>query len=428
MNNQKEYFHAIKIVKENCTGCTKCVRVCITEALRVRNGKVELLNDRCIDCGKCVQVCPFNAIQTSADKLSTISKFKYKIAILSSSFAGQFSQKINYRAAKKAILQIGFDEIAEESMVTEVISSFIHDYVKRHPKIRPIISSKCPAIVRLIQVRFPSLLPNVIHLEAPMSALAYYFREKVRKEKKIAPENIGIFLIVPCAAQVTATHQPEGTYKNLGDGAISAQDIFREVMGKLQKKEETEKECDVFPKGLTWAISQLEAEQINSEQRERARTMAVSGIHNANKVLIKIENQQLETFDYIVMDNCTNGCVGGIFNIEDPFVASSRIKDMIRKGATKEFQTEYFQNLYHDGKMDVLELKPRPITALDSSIKNAINKMKQIDEIIKKLPGLDCSACGSPTCRALAEDIVAGKASIDDCIVLMRRNRQGKKL
>ena len=38
-----------------------------------------------------------------------------------------------------------------------------------------------------------------------------------------------------------------------------------------------------------------------------------------------------------------------------------------------------------------------------------------IEKLLEKLPGLDCGACGSPTCRALAEDIVRGKAEEIDC-------------
>ncbi|MDD4147780.1 MAG: (Fe-S)-binding protein, partial [Candidatus Cloacimonetes bacterium] len=65
-------------------------------------------------------------------------------------------------------------------------------------------------------------------------------------------------------------------------------------------------------------------------------------------------------------------------------------------------------------------LAPRPIMELDKDIKKAIQKMKKINEFLTMLPGLNCSACGSPTCYALAEDIVLGKASIDDCVVLQR--------
>ena len=42
--------------------------------------------------------------------------------------------------------------------------------------------------------------------------------------------------------------------------------------------------------------------------------------------------------------------------------------------------------------------------------------MEKMEKIVNDLPGLDCGSCGSPTCRALAEDIVRGRAKETDCI------------
>ena len=39
-----------------------------------------------------------------------------------------------------------------------------------------------------------------------------------------------------------------------------------------------------------------------------------------------------------------------------------------------------------------------------------------MEEIYERLPDLDCGSCGAPSCRALAEDVVRGVASPDDCI------------
>jgi len=36
------------------------------------------------------------------------------------------------------------------------------------------------------------------------------------------------------------------------------------------------------------------------------------------------------------------------------------------------------------------------------------------------LPALDCGACGAPSCKALAEDIVRGNAKITDCVFKLR--------
>ena len=42
-------------------------------------------------------------------------------------------------------------------------------------------------------------------------------------------------------------------------------------------------------------------------------------------------------------------------------------------------------------------------------------------EIYRSLPKLDCGSCGSPTCHCLAEDIVQGYASEEDCIVKFKQ-------
>ena len=42
--------------------------------------------------------------------------------------------------------------------------------------------------------------------------------------------------------------------------------------------------------------------------------------------------------------------------------------------------------------------------------------MEEIDVICESLPGLDCGSCGSPSCRALAEDIVNGYANELNCV------------
>ena len=40
----------------------------------------------------------------------------------------------------------------------------------------------------------------------------------------------------------------------------------------------------------------------------------------------------------------------------------------------------------------------------------AIRKLAELDAETRALPGKDCGVCGAPTCAALAEDIVMGRA------------------
>lgn len=48
--------------------------------------------------------------------------------------------------------------------------------------------------------------------------------------------------------------------------------------------------------------------------------------------------------------------------------------------------------------------------------------MGEMKKIESSLPGLDCGTCGAPSCSDLAEDIVRGKASIEDCVFFSREN------
>lgn len=66
---ETQYYHALRILEDNCTGCTACVRVCPTEAIRVRNRKARIDANRCVDCGRCLETCEFHAIIPRSDPL-----------------------------------------------------------------------------------------------------------------------------------------------------------------------------------------------------------------------------------------------------------------------------------------------------------------------------------------------------------------------
>ncbi|HOD54755.1 MAG TPA: [Fe-Fe] hydrogenase large subunit C-terminal domain-containing protein [Candidatus Cloacimonadota bacterium] len=417
--DEKRYFHAIQLLNDKCKGCMHCVRICPTEALRIRDGIVHMDEARCVDCGKCISVCPFDAIIPTSDSLNQINRYEYKVAIVSASYAGQFTEDIDYSTTIKALYYIGFDMVIEESMASEVMTRIKQHYITTNKEVRPILSSNCPAVIRLIQVRFPSLLPNIFHIEAPMSVLSMYYRDKICIEKGINPDQIGIFLIVPCISQVTAVHQPEGAYKRIQEGAIAIRDVYTAVRDKLPYIKSLDIPVTTHERGLTRALSGHEADEVGNQQ---IRTLAVSGIDNVIEILQKVENHILDQYDYIVLRSCTNGCVGGVLNVENPFIARSRIHVLIRDAKDEDHELDSCFSCYLDGTFDVLPLEPRSIMELDKDIKQAILKMKKLQEIMAQLPLIDCGACGSPNCRALAEDIVQGRASIDNCVILLKKN------
>lgn len=408
------YLIPIEIVLEHCTGCTHCVTECPTEAIRVRLGKVQIDNARCIACGRCIDACKFDALRPKSDPFSSKNRFEYKVAILSSPFAAQFPEYFGYHNIKKSLRNIGFDEVVDEAELSGILFSLIRRYVREHPENRPIIAASCPAIVRLIQVHFPSLVDNILRIESAMGILAHFYRKVLPGRLNLPDDRIGIFLIASCIAQVISVHQPEGVHSRLHDGAMAASDVYNRIWASHPQPGAKEP----LLRGHRRAVSGLSTEDL---EKNEIKTLSVSGIKNVIKILSRIENQQIEKFDLVIPWSCVNGCVGGLYNVENPFIATARILHSSREKDPREFDPEYFQKLYSQKMFDIRPLEPRPATGLDSDIKTAIVKMKQVREIENRLPGLNCSACGSPSCRALAEDIVLGKATFEDCLVQMRR-------
>jgi len=74
------------------------------------------------------------------------------------------------------------------------------------------------------------------------------------------------------------------------------------------------------------------------------------------------------------------------------------------------------ENCYCD-----IALKSRSIDMLDQEPQVALKKIKGREEILKILPGLDCGACGAPTCKSFAEDVLLGHASLGEC--MLRKDR-----
>jgi len=152
-------------------------------------------------------------------------------------------------------------------------------------------------------------------------------------------------------------------------------------------------------------------------------TLAVSGVQNVMSLLEEIERGELQDVDFIELKVCDAGCVGGPLNIQNSFVGRVHLRGLIDRagGQPSYYSEEELRDMYEKGHFESTEpILPRPIMTLDEDVAMALVKMERLDQITKELPGLDCGACGCPSCRALAEDIIRGTAFETDCVIKLR--------
>ncbi|MGI6334075.1 MAG: [Fe-Fe] hydrogenase large subunit C-terminal domain-containing protein [Saccharofermentanales bacterium] len=424
-------LHAVRLNRDLCMGCTNCIKRCPTEAIRVRDGKAVIFEERCIDCGECIRACPHHAKSADMDPMSRLGEYKRTVALAAPSLYTQFGPPATREMVLAALQGIGFDEVYEVALGAEIVSRKTEELLKTTDGNvpRPLISSACPAVVRLIQMKYPGLIPNLISFDSPMEVTARLAREEIIARTGLANHEIGLFFISPCPAKRTAIYNPIGRTNSDVDGAIAISDVYSLILEQLEKSVHTKLigkgnlqagEC-----GLRWSAAGGEARALNTE-----RYLAVDGIHNVIAILEEIENERLKDIDFIEANSCIGGCLGGPLTVANRFSGKARHRTYIKAAEHMPENYPARRAAWESAVGDISlpdRLEANPALQLDDDITQALLKYEQMKEIAERLPGLDCGACGAPNCEALAEDIVRGEASEDACIVLLKERLAQEK-
>lgn len=410
------FFHSVALDKDKCIGCTTCIKRCPTEAIRVRNGKAQINTKRCIDCGECIRVCPKGAKHAHSTRLSALDNWEYKLAIPAPALFGQFNNLDNIDIVLNGLKKIGFDDVYEVSRGAEVVSDLTRKLMQGNKLKKPVISSACPAVVRLIRQIFPSLIENVLPIKAPMEVTARLAKKDFSEKHGVPIEKIGAFFLSPCPAKVTDFAVPIGSASSWIDGAISISKIFprlTEAMDKEVNIEEPEKIAESGISGVNWATSGGEAKAALDD-----KYLAADGIENVINVLEQLEDERIQDVDFVELNACSGGCVGGVLCVENAYVAQARIH-RLRKYLPESC------NHYKESMSDMVkwtqELEYAPVMKLSDNMETAVEMMNDIEKLRKELPGIDCGSCGAPTCKAFAEDVIKGKVKETDCIFILRQ-------
>ena len=405
------YEHSVYLDEKKCSGCTACLKHCPTEAIRIREGHASIDPDRCIDCGECIRVCPHNAKKAVCEKLSAMDKFKWKIALPAPSLYGQFDNLEDVDYVLDGLIKIGFDDVFEVSAAAELVSAYTRLYLKTEGVKKPAISSACPVVIRLIGLRFPSLTDNIIHMLPPMEIAAMLARKRAKREHpELTDEEIGVCFISPCPAKVSYVKNGFAGYKSQVDTVVSINDIYFQLIAKMQPKADIKSLSNSGMIGIGWASTGGEATAIFNESY-----LAADGIENVIRVLDQVENGNIPPLEFIELNACSGGCVGGVMTMQTPFIAKARLQTLRRYlPVSQNFlskEESYIPESYIFNEIPTYH----PISRLSDSMAESMRMMADIQKLRDTLPGIDCGACGAPNCRAFAEDTVRNRSCGAKC-------------
>ena len=409
-----DFVHSVYLDADECKGCINCIKRCPTGAIRVRGGKAHIIKEFCIDCGECVRVCPHHAKRTRYDSLDSMKEFKYKVALPAPSFYAQFNNITDTSIILNALLRLGFDDVFEVAAAAEMVSELSRKYIAEHPEGKPFISTACPSVVRLIRVRFPSLIERLLPITTPADLAASLAVKEAMKKTGLKREDIGVFFISPCPAKITAVNNPLGIDKSEIDRVLAIKKVYTKMLPLMKTEDAGDSELKRAGRiGISWGKSGGEVGGLLTDSY-----IAVDGIENVIRVLEDLEDSKINHLDFVELNSCIGGCVGGVLQVENPYVAKTKLT-LLRKYmpvAGSHLDGNIPDNVYWNKEVEFV-----PVFRLGSTTLESMEMMQKIDELTEQLPGLDCGSCGAPTCRALAEDIVRGVATQRDCIHLLKK-------
>ncbi len=369
----------LEFLRERCTDCRLCLRACPTSALRVRRGWPLVLEHLCINCTECIRGCPAGAISlrhspgaaAGAQAGSIVgaqhaAPLPETTLVLPKALAARIAES---PARAVALLRArGYRRV----LWLDAWRDAVRREALRFSPTRPMILPTCPAVVALIESRYAALIPHLAPVASPIESMA----------AQLAGEPLEV--VVSCPAEAAAlvargvsVMSPKTFLSRFGEGAGHA----------LPPQTDSAPEFQI-PR--------------------------VTGIADVIRTLESIEDGHMGDVPALELFACPGGCAAS------PLLRSTGAGEAGTAGSEIADRPAPPPPDDSPGTIAVASplrapRAPRPGIRLDKEMAEAIRKLGRIDELTRALPGTDCGLCGAPTCRAMAEDVVLGRAVRRDC-------------
>ena len=356
---------------EKCRKCLRCIIACPTGALRVHERGPEVIPALCVGCAACIGECSSRVYGIGHGEAFSAPASGSVLVVPQGFLLGlQIGGTDRILAALGAL---GFAEVRVLEEWTAAVRAEARTAAASGNVQLPLITPVCPAVVALVESRFPSLIPNLGPWLSPMEAAGEEFPLR------------HVYLLAACPAQYAAARGASLTERL---AVLSPAALSSAVLGALSAKAPVQ------------AGAALRAPR--GEPERAAGELRVSGVRYVMRALAAAETGSLHGVGLLDLWLCDHGCSGSPLLTADPWLSPSRpaAAGEASDAAAVRRTRPYAQ---------------RAGVRLDPDMGAAIRALGRIDALVRTLPGRDCGVCGAPSCALFAEDIVTGRAGSSSC-------------
>ncbi|MGL1935090.1 MAG: 4Fe-4S dicluster domain-containing protein [Fibrobacterales bacterium] len=395
-----------------CRDCYKCVRACSVKAIKIDDGKAEILEDQCLYCGECYLVCPSKAKRVSAESgvVKELLNTKPVLLSLAPSYLSDFTDYTKDQLVN-ACKSIGFSEVLETAEGADYLNEVYKRELDQYKSL--VISAACPSIVLLVQKYYPHLVPYLSSHASPMEIHARLLKERYG-------DGVAVVFAGPCIAKKYEAKE--------SDSAVDAVLGFKELKELLEQRSIQEgvggvdtsiapyklKEGVFYPQegGMLKGMSFLNTYGYQG--------VNYSGVKTSMSVLESLQDFSTDRL-FVELLACEGGCLNGPLNSTQESIVC---KSLLHQGQ-KVTRRDGDRCHHIDAAMIRCE---RHSMAVPSKKYSQSVITKTLSSIGKTAPEdeLNCSGCGYDSCRYFVEALLGGKAEVEMCVSYMKKRAQRK--
>lgn len=407
----------IEIEKGNCSDCYKCLRSCPSKAIKIIDGRAEVIKEMCIVCGHCQVVCPQHIIKIKSrlrNVQAAIDDDFNVIASIAPSFVGAFDMKHPGQLIK-ALKMLGFSDVSETGIGAEYVKEEYIEALKTQ-KYKNYITSSCPSANYLIQKYYPKCIEYLAPTVSPMLAHGKLI-------KKTSPSAFTVF-IGPCIAKKQEAYE----YKD--NNIINEVLTFDEIAFWLKESnidlkslptEEFDNPTDIngasFPvRGGIFSNLQSVSDVYGYQY------MQADGVEACINILDAISSGELEGV-CVELNMCEGSCIGGPampYGHPNTYVIEKKVRDFAK---SKPVILETPDTIKIDGSELNRDFKEKPIYMPEPTEEEIIEILHSMGKY-KESDQLNCNTCGYKTCRDKAKAVHANMSEISMCLPFVRKKAE----
>jgi anti-sigma regulatory factor (Ser/Thr protein kinase)/Na+-translocating ferredoxin:NAD+ oxidoreductase RNF subunit RnfB/sulfur relay (sulfurtransferase) DsrF/TusC family protein len=379
--------NSITAAADRCLRCLRCLPACPTGAIRVRESRPHIFDHLCVDCSTCTAVCPAAVYDMDAPRrMPEISEDT--VLTLPVAFLAQFGGTVSPADVLDTLEETGFRKILLSADQEAALRAETIRLAAARKEPGPLLAPVCPAVLNLIETRFPALIGHLAPLLSPAEAL----REAVRGRHAVH--------VPACPAENTILSAPAVmTRIDMTHPAFLREAVFKGLRHHDREAGGTD--------------------DVNAE--DSSGILDIYGMKQVMVFLDHLENGRIKDRLAAALYACDQGCFGAPVWREEPHIARLRMEKArpFFRGTRPHPVIETGARVYRRTKLP----GSRGGKRLDDNMAEAIRKLTEISRLTRILPGRDCGVCGAPDCAALAEDVILGRAMLDDCLFIEEHPR-----